>query len=1032
MAGARETSRIEVFFSSFGANGLQRDFLRNAAAAKVFQSNTRSFLRNGSQGFKDLDAGFSRLGSALATGFRLLQSFGSRVTGVFGAITGAIVGAGQQIFRFGTIAAAVGAGGLAVIAGGIKKIADSGQDLQATVLALRSLNGEIDKQGRNPSFGFTGGRQVTGVGSFGAKSYGPEQNGFGDVFGRGQSKDDFSFLTKQADTFGLSIQEVGKSYIGFKAASKSANLTLAEQRDLFTGVAEAGTSLSISGDDVAGIFRALTQVASKGQLQAEELRGQIGDRLPGAFGIAARSMGVTEAQLNKLMKDGLVPASTFLRAFGSQLRKEYGAGAQSALNTSRVQAGRLKNVFSQLQAVIFTATVDQNRFNYASSRGLLKGAKAGDTLDKSYGRLLGTITELFQRLGKRGVFDAFGVGLAGIVNRVTGAISRSEGRVESFLALVLRFGNGALTFFGLIGQGFSVLRYILTSPVYSATSPVIRFFQSLVALARSLFALLATTTRPAIFGTLEGGLDRITKLVDGVASSINSFTAGQPDTAPFPGVVAGLEKIQELYGKILVASDRFLQEGIGKYDAEFANGLTNVKAYGEALGALFSGGTDPNGKLSELFKLRDVLREMGTDVVPAIVAVAKLINALAQGAIKIKPFADGLANILGFGSFIELFVVARFLKFIGVFRLLAAGARLAVAAFSGFEIVATLIAGIGAPIAIIIALLVGLGVFIYAYRDDLIAAFKSIWEYFTDTLPREIGNGVDNVLNAIGEFITGAIDAISGMFSAIGAFFKRQWDRIVDDAKLAFAFFTDTLPTIISDGFDAALETIKGWATSLLSIARQVGLGFVDFLLAPFAGLFKLLKVVAKKVGITLFDNIEFPNFTQILGEQETKIEAAARTKREENEKKTIDQITSAYKPAAGETNLDAKIAAAAKYYATPAPLPADQASLKDEIVRGIRETNRELRLPETAMVGGQAASYQARTAASAVQPVPPNPNQVGTTQGGTPIILKLAGGQEIEANTSNARARQWLEDESRRAAAGMSGPIPPWAATAR
>ena len=45
---------------------------------------------------------------------------------------------------------------------------------------------------------------------------------------------------------------------------------------------------------------ALAQMASKGTVQAEELRGQLGERLPGAFKIAAAAMGVTQAELVSL------------------------------------------------------------------------------------------------------------------------------------------------------------------------------------------------------------------------------------------------------------------------------------------------------------------------------------------------------------------------------------------------------------------------------------------------------------------------------------------------------------------------------------------------------------------------------------------------------------------------------------------------------------------------------------------------------------------------------------------------------------
>lgn len=53
----------------------------------------------------------------------------------------------------------------------------------------------------------------------------------------------------------------------------------------------AGSALALSKDQMDGVFLALGQMISKGKVQAEELRGQLGERLPGAFDMAAKAMG---------------------------------------------------------------------------------------------------------------------------------------------------------------------------------------------------------------------------------------------------------------------------------------------------------------------------------------------------------------------------------------------------------------------------------------------------------------------------------------------------------------------------------------------------------------------------------------------------------------------------------------------------------------------------------------------------------------------------------------------------------------------
>lgn len=61
-----------------------------------------------------------------------------------------------------------------------------------------------------------------------------------------------------------------------------------------------------------GAFLALGQMISKGKVQAEELRGQLGERLPGAFQLAAKAMNMTTAELDKFMADGKLTAEELL------------------------------------------------------------------------------------------------------------------------------------------------------------------------------------------------------------------------------------------------------------------------------------------------------------------------------------------------------------------------------------------------------------------------------------------------------------------------------------------------------------------------------------------------------------------------------------------------------------------------------------------------------------------------------------------------------------------------------------------------
>jgi tape measure domain-containing protein len=64
-------------------------------------------------------------------------------------------------------------------------------------------------------------------------------------------------------------------------------------------------------------------MASKGKVSAEELRGQLGERIPGALGIAARAMGMTQAQFNEMLDSGKIMAEDFLPKFSKRIKKHF-------------------------------------------------------------------------------------------------------------------------------------------------------------------------------------------------------------------------------------------------------------------------------------------------------------------------------------------------------------------------------------------------------------------------------------------------------------------------------------------------------------------------------------------------------------------------------------------------------------------------------------------------------------------------------------------------------------------------------------
>jgi tape measure domain-containing protein len=163
------------------------------------------------------------------------------------------------------------------------------------------------------------------------------------------------FLNDQVDRLGLDITAAYNGYKTFSGALMGTSLAGKKGNEIFRQVSEATTVMGLSGEQTEGAFLALGQMMSKGTVSAEELRGQLGERIPGAFQIAAKAMGVTTAQLGDMMKKGQLVSDVFLPKFGAELEKRFGGQAAKAAESLQSNLNRLDAEWQRLKVTLGTS-----------------------------------------------------------------------------------------------------------------------------------------------------------------------------------------------------------------------------------------------------------------------------------------------------------------------------------------------------------------------------------------------------------------------------------------------------------------------------------------------------------------------------------------------------------------------------------------------------------------------------------------------------------------------------------------------------
>jgi tape measure domain-containing protein len=230
----------------------------------------------------------------------------------------------------------------------------------------------------------------------------------------GNGARELAYVSEVANRLGLDFNTTAQAYANFAAASRGTNIEGTQTQAVFEAVAKASAVMGLTTDNTRGVLLALQQMMNKGTVSAEELRGQLGERLPGAFQIAARAMGVTTQELGKMLEQGQVISDTFLPAFARQMESELGGAAESAAYRLDAETNRMSNAWEKLKKSIGDAGVAEssahlangltNDMNTISDAMDMARATGGDFFDQMKFGLGATVA---RTLGLQYFSDAF-------------------------------------------------------------------------------------------------------------------------------------------------------------------------------------------------------------------------------------------------------------------------------------------------------------------------------------------------------------------------------------------------------------------------------------------------------------------------------------------------------------------------------------------------------------------------------------------------------------------------------------------------
>lgn len=231
------------------------------------------------------------------------------------------------------------------------------------------------------------------------------------------------FTKSLAQTTGLDIAELQSQFAGFGASAKE-SMGIQGSEELFKNMIGYARLMGRSEEEIKRALTALSQMAGKGQIMAEELKGQLAEAVPGMVQVFAKATGKSEQELFDAMKKGALKSADTLQKVTQELNKQITAkgGWKAISESTQAQLGNLKNSWNTTLDSIFRGSENGLQDFTRSLTTLLNSlGGSGKSLGESLGSLMSdmshgvdSLTDISYKV--RGFFDEVTLAYRGLTD----------------------------------------------------------------------------------------------------------------------------------------------------------------------------------------------------------------------------------------------------------------------------------------------------------------------------------------------------------------------------------------------------------------------------------------------------------------------------------------------------------------------------------------------------------------------------------------------------------------------------------------
>ena len=303
--------------------------------------------------FNQQVAALRELQNSVAIGSKAYKAFGAEADRLRAKLE-ALTGTQKKAGFFGKASVGAQAAGGAALGAAASRFLPAGA---ATGASIGFLAGGAPGAAAGAAIGL-GVDAVAGAASFAAESasYAAEIQKL-EIALKGVTKNQGDFvkgldvISTTSKRLNVPLKASTKQFTTLAASVLGSGGTIEDAEQVFTGVSNAIKATGGNAEDVQSAIRAMSQIFGKGKVSAEELQGQLGERLAGAVVKFAEANGSSLQKLQKDLRDGTVGLDQIMK-FTAKLNEDFAETANKVADSSADAGQRFQTTMDRLKNAV--------------------------------------------------------------------------------------------------------------------------------------------------------------------------------------------------------------------------------------------------------------------------------------------------------------------------------------------------------------------------------------------------------------------------------------------------------------------------------------------------------------------------------------------------------------------------------------------------------------------------------------------------------------------------------------------------------